>query len=283
MILSHRYKLAFFCPVGNCGTSSIQKTLLPYHDDPFIKNKYEPNFRHFLNDSSPFGLPSDYEGFVAKIEEQPQGLIVSKHISPYHFRQQASQLKFFNAQEVDSYVSVAVTRNPWDWVLAVFLKNCTTKECLYNEVLQLCRDPKCIKYSPSAEEVGRHRRQFFATENNFTEENVRKTLSYLHKAYKANAVEFPSWDSAREGFSQGISYKDADHYSLISHFIKFENLNESFNQVLERVGIPPIPLSHDQNNKNQSQKKYSKHYTEGARKLVEEAYASDCEEFNYSF
>ena len=283
MILSHRYKLSFFCPIGNCGTSSIQKTLLRYHDDPFIKNRYEPNFKHFLNDPKPFGLATDYEGLVAKIEEDPQGLVVSKHISPYHFRQEASQLEFFNEQEMDSYVSVAVTRNPWDWVLAVFLKNCTTKECLYNEVLQICRDPECIKYSPSADAVGEQRRQFFASENNFTEENARKTIAYLHKAYKAKAIEYPSWNSEKEGFSQGISYKDTNHYSLINRFIKFENLNESFNQVLERVGIPPLPLSHDQNNKNQSQKKYSKHYTEGARKVVEEAYAADCEEFDYSF
>ena len=33
MVISHKYKFIYFCPVGNCATSSIQAALEPYHDD----------------------------------------------------------------------------------------------------------------------------------------------------------------------------------------------------------------------------------------------------------
>jgi hypothetical protein len=119
MIISHKYKFIFFCPVGNCGTTSIQRSLLPHHDEPRIKNKYEENFADALNDKNPFGTPLHYEGFVGDKEN----LIVNKHITPKAFFTQASQLRNFKTDIIKKYLKFAVRRNPWDWALAVFAKN----------------------------------------------------------------------------------------------------------------------------------------------------------------
>ena len=56
MVISHKYKFIYFCPVGNCATSSIQAALGPYHDDA---KQYDDNNgtkhicpRDFFNESN---------------------------------------------------------------------------------------------------------------------------------------------------------------------------------------------------------------------------------------
>ena len=56
MIISHKYKFIYFCPVGNCATSSVEAALQPYHDD--VK-QYDDNNgskhiapRDFFNESN---------------------------------------------------------------------------------------------------------------------------------------------------------------------------------------------------------------------------------------
>ena len=51
MVISHKYKFIYFCPVGNCATSSIEAVLKPYHDDTEQGEKHIAP-RDFFNESN---------------------------------------------------------------------------------------------------------------------------------------------------------------------------------------------------------------------------------------
>lgn len=69
---------------------------------------------------------------------------------------------------------------------------------------------------------------------------------------------------------------------IVDQVIKFENLQDDFNVVCEKIGIKKNNLLHLNKSEN-SQIDYKNYYTEKQRDFVGNIYLEDIEYFNYSF
>ena len=75
----------------------------------------------------------------------------------------------------------------------------------------------------------------------------------------------------------------------VDYIMRFENLEEDFNKLLEKVGIKdkielphinPMPRNVDSDIKSSSYKSY---YDDDTKKIIEVYFKSDIEEFGYEF
>ena len=82
-------------------------------------------------------------------------------------------------------------------------------------------------------------------------------------------------------FVNNIPFLISENTNLKADFIgKFENLQEDFNIVCEKIGIPQRQLPH----KNKSRHKYyTEYYDNETRDIIAEKYAKDIEYFSYKF
>lgn len=155
----------------------------------------------------------------------------------------AQQVKKLYCQDYEDYFSFAFVRNPWDRAVSDYFwikKDLKIKDTFKN---------------------------FLLLENNF---NTPK-LSYPH---------LNSFGRGDHVLAQSDFILNSRGEQIVNFIGKFENLQQDFNIVCDKIGIPKQRLPH----KNKGDHKhYTEYYNNETCEIVAEKYKKDVEYFNYEF
>ncbi len=123
----------------------------------------------------------------------------------------------------------------------------------------------------------------FATIRNPWDRTV--SLYYHARQHSWTKANFKKWlykIKENGGFYESIYGKCSNKEGTycLDYILKFENLQEDFNTVCDKIGIPRQELPH----RNKSEHKdYTKYYDDETRQIVAKKYARDIKHFGYKF
>jgi len=94
--------------------------------------------------------------------------------------------------------------------------------------------------------------------------------TWIHRKINSPLVFKPQFDFLKNEYDE----------ILIDYTMRFEKLQEDFNIVCDKIGIPHSQLPHVNKTKH---KHYTEYYDDETREIVAEKYARDIEYFGYKF
>ena len=170
--------------------------------------------------------------------------------SPYYHHTSSDKLKQYfqeTAQCWDDYFKFTFVRNPYDRVVS-----------WWNYIKSTYKAQQKGKPKNTTEEWQKFCAEVMTNHNNF------KSFILARKLPRS-ASEF---------------IFDKDENNLLDFIGKLENLQEDFDVVCDKIGIPPQQLPHVNKTKH---KHYTEYYDDETREIVAEKYAKDIEYFGYEF
>jgi hypothetical protein len=117
--------------------------------------------------------------------------------------------------------------------------------------------------------------------NKNTKEGIHPPGSAPYKWMSKFNCEFKQYgETAILARTQRWSIDGSNSEPIIDFFGKIENLQEDFNTICDKIGIPHQELPHVNKTKH---KHYTEYYNDKIRTRVAERYAKDIEYFGYKF
>lgn len=159
------------------------------------------------------------------------------------------QIKKFYIPDIEGYYKFSFVRNPWDRAVSDW-KYFTYQECISFEGYRVELKSQTLK------------------------DYLLCTGGYE----KYNHLHSPS--GRGDHWALQYNFINIDGIDCMDFIGKFENLQEDFNKVCDKIGIPRQQLQHV--NKT-NHKHYTEYYDDETRAIVAEKYAKDIEYFGYKF
>ncbi|MBD3413397.1 MAG: hypothetical protein GF421_03075 [Candidatus Aminicenantes bacterium] len=188
---------------------------------------------------------------------------VLHHLKAIHVQQKVGEDIF------KKYFKYTFVRNPWSRVLSQYFYTIQVRKD-FQRMLGISKDSSFKDYVRSLQKVNFNGSPFRFVEIFFNNIPYMKHLSFskLHT----------HWEK------QNKFIIDEHGNQLVDFIGRFENLQEDFNQVCDRLGIPHRQLPHETVGVSRPKgKHYSEYYDQETKCLVEEIYWEDIERFNYGF
>lgn len=191
------------------------------------------------------------------------------------------------AVNIKEYFSFSVIRNPWDREYSLF------RFCFIDyPPLQEVKDPPTFKEYLCAlqnfKETGDHRpfmewRRKGQNQNNTREERrVHQRRKRARRPKDRQSGRLPS-----HIFADQWEYVSINNKIQVKQLLRFENLQEEYNRMRQRMALAPRQLPHERKGLYRDGKRgavtYKEAYTPELIKLVGHIRQKDIEEFNYSF